>query len=98
MKAYRRCIYETCKEKLPDTKLIRAHTGQEISFGSSYVEILYTAADYLPAAKFDYVNSASMVIRVNIKGDSILLLADTTHSSGRILENMYSSHLQSDMV
>lgn len=83
----------------PSAQFVKAHTGQVYNFGSSAsMEILYTVEDYLPAEKFNYVNSASLVVRVTIDGTSVLLLADTTHVSGQIMEDMFGSHLESDMV
>ena len=83
---------------IPDARLIKAHNGQTMKFGSVEVEILFSVEDCLPTECFDYVNSTSLVIRINACGQSILLLADTTHFSGRIIENMYGDHLKSDMV
>ncbi len=85
------------KTKLKDTQYVKPHTGQTFSYGSVDVEILYTVEDLYPK-KFDYGNSTSLVIRVNIGGQSVLLLADTTHTSSSILESMHGSHLESDMM
>ena len=86
------------KEEYPEAQFIKAHTGQVYNFGSSSVEIIYTVEDYLPAEMFNYVNSASLVIRVTVEDTSVMLLADTTHVSGQIIENMFGNHLKSDMV
>ena len=91
-------MYLLLTQYTPKTKLIKAHTGQTFDFGGAQVEILYTVEDYLPVEKFDYVNSTSLVIRVNIEEKSILFLADTTHLSGRIIESSFGSYLKSDMV
>ena len=80
-----------------DTKIIKPHTGQIYSYGTSTVEIMYTVEDVLPKT-LDYLNTSSLVIRVNIGEHSMLALADTTHISGDILRDMYGSLLESDMV
>ena len=80
-----------------DTKIIKPHTGQIYNYGSTMVEILYTVEDVLPQ-KLDYLNTSSLVVRVNIGDHSMLALADTTHVSGDILKNMYGAYLESDMV
>ena len=80
-----------------DTKIIKPHTGQIYTYGSTTVEIMYTVEDVLPQ-KLDYLNTSSLVIRVSIGDHSMLALADTTHVSGDILRNMYGSYLESDMV
>ena len=80
-----------------DTKIIKPHTGQIYSYGSTTVEILYTVEDVLPQT-LDYLNTSSLVIRVNIGEHSMLALADTTHVSGDIMRDMFGSYLESDMV
>ncbi len=91
-------IVKKSREYIPEAQLIKAHNGQTMRFGSVEVEILFSVEDCLPTECFDYVNSTSLVIRINACGQSILLLADTTHFSGRIIENMYGDYLKSDMV
>ena len=80
-----------------DTKIIKPHTGQIYTYGSTTVEIMYTVEDVLPKA-LDYLNTSSLVVRVNIGDHSMLALADTTHVSGDILREMYGAYLESDMV
>ena len=80
-----------------DTKIIKPHTGQIYTYGSTTVEIMYTVEDILPKA-LDYLNTSSLVVRVNIGDHSMLALADTTHVSGDILREMYGAYLESDMV
>ena len=53
--------------------------------------------DILPS-KLDYVNSSSMVVRFKVGSQTILALADTTHSVSTALQNTYGSYLKSDMV
>ena len=86
------------KEDYPTAQFIKAHTGQVYNFGSASIEIIYTVEDYLPVEKFNYVNSASLVARVTVGGTSVMLLADTTHVSGEIIEKTFGSYLKSDMV
>ena len=84
--------------KLPrSTKIIKPHTGQVYSFGSSQVEIMWTIEDYLPTA-LDRVNTASMIIRVTVAGNSTMVLADATGFSKGIMLQMYDEHLKSDIV
>lgn len=91
-------IYDMCSLYFPETKVIKAHTGQVFDFGDARAEILFTVEDLQPVDKFDYVNSTSMVVRFYVVRQTVLLLADTTHASGRILENMYGDSLSSDIV
>ena len=92
-------LFSLIKRCAPEAKIIKAHTGQMIKYGEdAYVEVLYTPEDYLPAELFDYVNSTSLVIRVTVSDTAVLLLADTTHASGRIMEQTFGDYLRSDMV
>lgn len=92
-------LFSLFKRYAPEAQVIKAHTGQILKYGeNAYVEILYTPEDYLPAENFNYVNSSSLVIRTVVEDSSVLLLADTTHASGRIIEKMFGEHLKSDMV
>ncbi len=90
-------IHDKVAKYAPEAKVIKAHTGQIFDFGKVTVEVVFTIDDIYPIT-LDYVNSASLVIRVTCEGQSIMMLADTTHFSGRILENMFTKHLKSDMV
>ena len=91
-------IYTMTAQKFPEAQIVKAHTGQVMSFGSVDVEVLFTVEDLMPTDEFDFVNSTSMVIRIFSGDQSILLLADTTHKSGRIIEDMYGEYLKSTMV
>ena len=90
-------MYKKIEQYLPTTKVIKAHTGQEFKFGSVNMEILYTVEDTLPS-NLGYINDSSMVIRLTIGGQKILLLGDSAHKAGTILENMWGTTLKSDVV
>lgn len=79
------------------TKIIKPHTGQIYNFGSASAEILYTVEDVMPS-KLDYVNSSSLIVRFKVKDQTILALADATHTVSTILQNSYGSYLKSDIV
>jgi hypothetical protein len=83
---------------LAGQKAVRAHTGQVFDFGCAQVEVLFTAEDMLPAENFGYVNSSSMVIRVQVAEQSVLLLADSTSISCSRLVTMLEDDLSSDIV
>lgn len=91
-------MYELLRTKLPDTQVIRAMTGQVFDFGTAQVEILHSVEDQLPAEDLGYINSSSMVIRVHIAGQTVLLLADTTSATAPVLIEMYGESLSSDVV
>lgn len=91
-------LYEVCSKYLPNTQVVKAHTGQLFKFGSAEMEILYTIEDYFPSFGMIYSNSSSIVVRIVCGGQSFLLLADTAHDSGKILERLWRKHLKSDVV
>jgi hypothetical protein len=76
---------------------LKAHTGQLIDFGSATLEILYTIEDLIPNA-LPNVNDSSMVIRLTLADNTIMLLNDTAYTSGPILHNLWGSYLKSDIV
>ena len=76
---------------------LKAHTGQLIDFGSATVEILYTIEDLIPNA-LPNINDSSMVIRLTLADNTIVLLNDTAHKSGPILHDLWGSYLKSDIV
>ena len=80
------------------TMIVKPHTGQIYSFGTSTVEILHTVEDYMPSIVKD-PNNASMVVRITVSGKSTLLLGDAHQgTTDKFLINTYGSHLKSDMV
>ena len=91
-------IYEICSEYLPDTQVVKAHTGQMFTFGSVKMEVIYTVEDFFPSFGIDYTNASSTVVRITIAGQTFMLLADTTHNSGRILERVWKEYLKSDVM
>ena len=79
------------------TNIIKPHTGQVYTFGSVTAEILYTVEDVMPS-KLDYVNTSSLIVRFKVKDQTILALADATHTVSTILQDTYGSYLKSDIV
>jgi beta-lactamase superfamily II metal-dependent hydrolase len=92
-----RKFHEAMEQYAPDLPLIKAHTGQVMDFGSAKVEILLTVEDIMPA-EMNNTNDSSMVIRVEMGGSSIMLLADTCYASGPKLNKMWGDYLKSDIV
>ena len=91
-------MYEICSEYLPDTQVVKAHTGQIFNFGSVNMEVLYTIEDFFPGFGIDYTNASSIVVRITIAGQTFMILGDTTHNSGRVLERTWKEYLKSDVM
>ena len=91
-------LFRGALEKIsPDTKVIKAHSGQVYYYGEEAVEIVYSVEDYYPEP-LNYNNSSSLVLRFHAKGNSVMLLADTTHTSGARMMELHRDSLKSDMV
>lgn len=91
-------LFRGALEKIsPDTKVIKAHSGQVYYYGEEAVEIVYSVEDYYPEP-LNYNNSSSLVLRLHAKGNSVMLLADTTHTSGARMMELHRDSLKSDMV
>ena len=91
-------LFRGALEKIsPDTKVIKAHSGQVYYYGEEAVEIVYSVEDYYPEP-LNYNNSSSLVLRLHAKGNSVMLLADTTHTSGARMMALHRDALKSDMV
>ena len=90
-------FYNVLEEYLPDVPVIKVHTGQVINFGDTEVEILYTVEDIMPK-KLPNNNDSSLVIRLHMADQSIILLADTCYDSGPIMNKIWGSYLKSDIM
>ena len=90
-------IRKTFTKLSPDTKIIKAHSGQVYYYGEEAVEIVYSVEDYYPE-QLNYNNSSSLVLRLHAKGNTVMLLADTTHTSGARMMELHGDALKSDMV
>ena len=90
-------FYNVLEEYLPDVPVIKVHTGQVINFGDTEVEILYTVEDIMPK-KLPNNNDSSLVIRLHIATQSVILLADTCYDSGPIMNKIWGSYLKSDIM
>ena len=81
-----------------DTPITKAHTGQIFHFGDAKIEMLYTAEDLYPKT-FGDANSASLVFRVTLGGQTIMCLGDEYTDSSNVLTAMYTNfYLKSDFV
>ncbi len=77
--------------------IIKAHSGQVIKAGGAEVEMLFTYADMEPMM-LDQMNTTSIICRVTVEGNSVMVLADATSRSINHIYKVYGSYLKSDMV
>ena len=80
-----------------DAKKIVPHTGQKITFCNTTFEIISTQESHVPN-KIEWVNDASIILRMNSNGVKTLFLADAEAQTTKLLLNMYGSTLKSDIM
>ncbi len=78
-------------------EVIRAHNGQVYHFGSATMEILYTFEDFEPQP-LPYHNTTSLVFRISMGGQTVMVLGDAYTLSNNIMSKMYGNYLKSDIV
>lgn len=77
--------------------IIKAHPGQKLVLPGAQIEVLYTL-DLYDADTLDEFNTASVVTRITIGGQSFMMTGDMSENSNATLTDMYGSKLKSDFV
>ena len=80
-----------------NAKKIVPHTGQKLTFCNTTFEIMSSQESHVPN-KMEWVNDASLIIRMNANGVKALFLADAEAQTTKLLLNMYGSTLKSDIM
>lgn len=78
-------------------EVIKAHNGQIYHFGGATMEILYTFEDFEPG-NLPYHNTTSLVFRISMGGQTVMVLGDAYTLSNNIMSQMYGDYLKSDIV
>ena len=84
-------------KRFSGANIIKAHSGQVIQAGGAEVEMLFTYADMEPMV-LDQMNTTSLIFRVTVQGNSVMVLADTTSRAINHIYKVYGNYLKSDMV
>jgi len=84
-------------KRFSGANIIKAHSGQVIQAGGAEVEMLFTYADMEPMV-LDQMNTTSLILRVTVQGNSVMVLADTTSRAINHIYKVYGNYLKSDMV
>ena len=87
----------TILKLLPETAVVKAHTGQVFHYPGASVEMLFTFDDYLPR-ELPYVNATSLIFRVSLGGQTVMVLGDASEHITTMACRMYGSYLKSDIV
>lgn len=89
------------QKKWPNMKIITCHTGQEYQIADAKIEILHTPEDYFPtkiADVKDKLNDSSVVFRIKIAGQTIMILGDAGTGASNGVITMWGDYLKSDFV
>lgn len=90
-------IYELARDKFPNVKYVRLHTGQRLHVRDCVIEALFTHEDLYPSL-IKGLNSTSLVTKVYLGGQTLIFLADEEGDSDKILPRMYTEAWKSDFV
>ena len=91
-------VKETYRRYFSHVPIVIPHAGQMMRFGEAQLEILYTQEDLAPLPMSGSTNSSSVVYRLHLNGQSIMLLGDSHYDTADVLYQIYGSHLKSDIV
>lgn len=88
--------------KFPEASIIEAHAGQVFYLRNAVIDVLLTwelQTQYSPDFEsVSTMNSASLILDVEICGERLIVLGDSGVSSTAYLNKLYGSWLKSDMV
>ena len=92
--------FETFKNFLGGTKLIKPYAGQKLHFANVTIEVLMTFGDHLPRV-INNTNDTNTITRFHIqsgnKTTSAMFLGDSWRGASRFLCAMYGPYLDSDI-
>ena len=85
------------KQYYADSKVIKPHTGQRLTFCNTEIEILYTHEVFAPEL-MEWENYATIIFRMTMGEKNFLMMGDSEIPSTDILCQMYGEYLKSDMM
>ena len=80
-----------------NAKKIVPHTGQKLTFCNTTFEIMCTQESHTPK-KMQWVNDASIILRMEANGVKTLFLADAEEQTTKLLTDMYGNTIKSDVM
>ena len=90
-----RGVLNAMSKYYPNAELVKAHPGQLFKYANVEMEMLYTLEFYAPKV-LDFYNTASLVNRVWIYGQSIMMSGDMSEDANAICRKYYNKFLESD--
>lgn len=94
---------EKCiKDYYSDAKIIRPHSGEKYYIRNSIIDMLFSYEDLYPdsltnGGVSDF-NATSLVFKINIGGQSMLITGDANSKSALFLTKNYGNNLKSDIL
>ena len=86
----------------PQLPVTVCHTGQVYHFADATIEILHTVEDFYPDSIRNFsrtaINASSVVFRVDLAGQKIMFLADSSEDCSKDLVKMWGNYLKSDIM
>ena len=88
---------EIIKFSFPNSKTIKPHIGQSISFCNLKLTAIFTQETCIPYFK-PTANDASLVLRITVNEKSVLFMADCDTASTNLITTIYQNSLKSDYM
>ena len=80
-----------------DARLVRAHVGDKYYIGDAVVDVLYTA-DLIYPEQFEYYNTSSLMLSIEIAGQRIMITGDGSNAAFDRMADMFGSSLKCNIV
>ena len=90
-----RSTVDAMSKYYPNAELVKAHPGQLFKYANVEMEMLYTLEFYAPKV-LEFYNTSSLVDRVWIYGQSIMMSGDMSPDANDICRKYYKDYLKSD--
>jgi len=90
---------EAMEKYYTDVPVVKPHTGNVFFIRNAKIEVLYTHEDLYPNSVVTHAtNSCSVIYKVHIDGQSMLLLGDATEIAGDTLLKQFGDYVKSDIM
>lgn len=90
---------EAMEKYYADVPVVKPHTGNVFYIRNAKIEVLYTHEDLYPNSVVTHAtNSCSVIYKVHIGGQSMLLLGDATEIAGDTLLRQFGDYVKADVM
>ena len=90
------------KEYYPNVPKVRIHTGDKVYIRNAVIDVLFSYEYLFPnrlnEEKHPSSNAASLIFKINIAGQSIMITGDIEEYGMNFAYNYYDSYLKSDIL